>query len=357
MEIGIIGLPNVGKSTLFNSLTKAYAPVSNYPFTTINPNIGVVSVPDKRLDVLFEIFRPKKKTPAHIKFVDIAGLVRGASRGEGLGNKFLASIREVDAILHVVRAFKEPNVSHILTSIDPVRDIEIVETELILADLEMVERIIEKTRNAAKSGDQIAKEKMEKLEKLKSILSSAKPASASGYAPEEIKEFNLLTSKPVLYVVNVSEKREQEIFKRLESLFLSKKVEYVEISAKIESELSELPDDEKKLFLKEMGLESTGLERLIAASQKLLQLISFFTVVGTEESRSWIIKQGTKAAEAAGYIHSDMEKGFIRADVYSFEDIEKYRDEKVLHEKGLIRSEGRDYVIKDGDVCFFKFHV
>lgn len=355
MEIGIIGLPNVGKSTLFNALTRAHAAVSNYPFTTIDPNVGVVSVPDKRLDVLFEIFKPKKKTPAHIKFVDIAGLVKGASKGEGLGNKFLASIREVDAIAHVVRTFEEPNVSHVLTGIDPVRDIEIVETELMLADLEMVERTIEKTRPAARSGDKVAKEKMEKLERLKIILSDAKPASASGYAPEEIKEFNLLTSKPVLYVLNVSEKKETGILKNIESFILSKNAGYVEISAKIESELSELPDNEKDLFLKEMGLESTGIERLIEASRKLLQLISFFTVVGTEEARAWLIKQGTKAPQSAGKVHSDMEKGFIKADVYTFEDIEKYKDEKILHEKGLIRSEGKDYVIKDGDVCFFKF--
>ncbi|MBI4657011.1 MAG: redox-regulated ATPase YchF [Elusimicrobia bacterium] len=355
MEIGIIGLPNAGKSTLFNALTKGHAPVSGYPFTTIDSNVGIVAIPDTRLDFLFDLFQPQKKTPAHIKFIDIAGLVKGASRGEGLGNRFLAYIREADAVLHLVRTFENPEVSHILGSIDPVRDVEIVETELILSDLESAEKALQKTETAARTGDKNAKEKKEKLEKIKICLSDAKPASASGLAFEEIREFNLLTSKPVLYAANISEKTDRETLQKLKNYAESKNSGFIEIYSKLEEEMIELEELERQQFLKELGIEISGLEKVITESKKLLNLISFFTVAGKEETRAWNIKHGAKAPQAAGKIHSDMEKGFIRAEVYNFSDIEKHKNEKILHEKGLIRSEGKDYVIKEGDVCLFKF--
>jgi len=357
MEIGIVGLPNVGKSTLFNALTKAHAASSNYPFTTIEPNVGVVSIPDRRLDVLHEIFKPPKKTPSCIKFVDIAGLVKGASKGEGLGNKFLANIREVDAIVQVVRAFADPDVIHVLGEIDPVRDIEIIETELMLADLEAVDKMIDKNSGAARTGNKEAKEKMEKLEKLRALLAAGKPASEAGYAREEIRDFNLLTGKPVLYAANTAEKPDTAVIGKLKAFAENRKAGLVQISAKIESELIELPEDEKAVFLKDMGEQYTGLEKIIRASTGLLKLVSFFTAGSEDEVRSWTVSEGTKAPQAAGRIHSDIERGFIRAEVYSFADIEKYREEKILRERGLIRSEGREYVIRDGDVCFFKFNV
>ena len=356
MEIGIVGLPNVGKSTLFNALTNAGAQSSNYPFTTIDPNVGVVSIPDKRLDVLFDIFKPSKKTYSSIKFVDIAGLVKGASKGEGLGNKFLANIREVDAIIHVVRCFENPDVVHVFGDIDPVRDIETVELELILSDLESVERMIDKNSGAARSGDKEAKLKLEKLAVIKKTLLEGKMANQSGLRVDEIKEFNLLTSKPMIYVANTDETPDKEILKKLQNYAALRNVEVIKISAKIESEIVKLPDNEQKVFLKDIGEESSGLEKITLAGAKLLDLITFFTVV-SDEVRAWSIKRGTKAPQAAGKIHSDFEKGFIRAEVYSFEDIAKYRDEKVLREKGLIRLEGKDYEIKDGDVCFFRFNV
>lgn len=357
MEIGIVGLPNVGKSTLFNALTNAHAASSNYPFTTIEPNVGIVSIPDKRLDTLFEIFKPPKKTPAYVKFVDIAGLVKGASKGEGLGNKFLANIRETDAIIHIVRCFQDSDVVHVLGEVDPIRDIEVIETELILADLESVEKAIDKNSGAARTGNKEAKEKIEKLNRIKDTLSKGLPAINSGYTIEELKEFNLLTSKPVLYVANTSEKPDMQMLKKLEDYIKSRNGQLLTISAKIESEIIQLNEADRKEFLKEIGQEYTGLERVIRGGTKLLNLISFFTVGSEDEVRAWTIKKGTKAPQAAGKIHSDFEKGFIKAEVYSFSDIEKYRDEKILREKGLIRLEGRDYEIKDGDICFFKFNV
>jgi hypothetical protein len=357
MEAGIVGLPNVGKSTLFNALTNAHAASSNYPFTTIEPNVGIVSIPDRRLDKLFEIFKPPKKTSAYVKFVDIAGLVKGASKGEGLGNKFLANIREVDAIIHIVRCFKDNDVVHVLGEVDPIRDIEVIETELILSDLQSLDKMIDKNSGAARTGDKEAKEKQDKLLKLKEILSSGKPASASGLNPNDLKEFNLLTSKPVLYVANTAENPDMEIINKLSEYIKSRQAKLVTISAKIESEIIELPPLERAAFLKELGEQYTGLERVIRGASELLNLISFFTVGSEDEVRAWSIAKGTKAPQAAGKIHSDIEKGFIKAEVYSFDDIEKYGSEKILKEKGLVRLEGRDYEIKDGDICFFKFNV
>ena len=357
MEIGIVGLPNVGKSTLFNALTKAGAASSNYPFTTIDPNVGVVPIPDKRLDGLFDLFKPPKKVPSYIKFVDIAGLVKGASRGEGLGNKFLANIREVDAIVQVVRVFDDPDVVHVLGEIDPVRDIEVIETELILADLESVEKMLDKNSGAARTGNKDAKEKLEKLEAIKQLLNDGRPARDAGFTEEETHDFNLLTTKPVFYVANTNEQPDMEKLQKMRDFAKQRNAILVEISAKIESEIAELPEDEKAMFLKDLGEEYSGLDKMVLAGKKLLNLISFFTAGSEDEVRSWNLRKGLKAPQAAGKIHSDFERGFIRADVYSYEDIIKYKDEKTLREKGLIRSEGKEYIVQDGDICFFKFNV
>ncbi|MDP2866448.1 MAG: redox-regulated ATPase YchF [Elusimicrobiota bacterium] len=357
MEIGIVGLPNVGKSTLFNALTKAGAASSNYPFTTINPNIGVASVPDKRLDALFDLFKPPKKVPSFIKFVDIAGLVKGASKGEGLGNKFLANIREVDAIVQVVRVFKNPDVVHVLGEVEPVRDIEVIETELLLADMETVDKALEKNQRDLKAKTKDAEEKKVRLEKIKGLLADGKPARDAGYTIEEVRDFNLLTVKPVFFVANTSEQPDKEVLAKLREYISARGAILVEISAKIESEISELPDEEKAMFMKDLGEDYTGLEKMALAGYRLLEQISFFTAGSEDEVRAWNLRRGLKAPQAAGRIHTDFEKGFIRAEVYSFDDIMKYKDEKTLKEKGLIRSEGKEYVMKDGDICFFKFNV
>lgn len=357
MEIGIVGLPNVGKSTLFNALTKAGAASSNYPFTTINPNIGVASVPDKRLDALFDLFKPPKKVPSFIKFVDIAGLVKGASKGEGLGNKFLANIREVDAIVQVVRVFKNPDVVHVLGEVEPVRDIEVIETELLLADMETVDKALEKNQRDLKARTKDAEEKKVRLEAIKKLLADGKPAREAGYTIDEVRDFNLLTVKPVFFVANTSEQPDKEVLAKLREYISARGAILVEISAKIESEISELPDEEKAMFMKDLGEDYTGLEKMALAGYRLLEQISFFTAGSEDEVRAWNLRRGLKAPQAAGRIHTDFEKGFIRAEVYSFDDIMKYKDEKTLKEKGLIRSEGKEYVMKDGDICFFKFNV
>jgi len=357
MEIGIVGLPNVGKSTLFNALTKAGAASSNYPFTTIDPNVGVASVPDKRLDALFELFKPPKKVASYIKFVDIAGLMKGASKGEGLGNKFLANIREVDAIVQVVRVFKDPDVVHVLGDVDPVRDIEVIETELMLADMETVDKALEKNQRDLKAKTKDAEEKKVRLEALKKLLADGKPARDAGYTIDEVRDFNLLTVKPVFFVANTSEQPDKEVLTKLREFIKARGAILVEISAKIESEISELPDEEKAMFMKDIGEDYTGLEKMAIAGYQLLDQISFFTAGSEDEVRAWNLKRGLKAPQAAGRIHTDFEKGFIRAEVYSFDDIMKYKEEKILKEKGLIRSEGKEYVMKDGDICFFKFNV
>ena len=355
MEIGIVGLPNVGKSTLFNALTSGHAASSNYPFTTIEPNVGVVLVPDQRLDRLTRIFDPKKTTPAAVNFVDIAGLVKGASQGEGLGNKFLANIREVDAIIHVVRLFKDDDVVHTLGDVDPQRDIEVIETELILADMASVEKQINKLHTTARGGDKEAIAQLEIIKKVKVFLDEGKSARASGYSAEELKDFFLLTSKPVLYVGNTDEKPESAIVDPFTKMAKELKAGSITLCGKIEAEILQLPEDERGMFLEDLGVEKTGLERVIVAAYELLGLQSYFTG-GEDEVRAWTIVKGMTAPQAAGVIHTDFEKGFIRADVYSYADLDAHGSESALRENGKIRSEGKEYVVKDGDVCFFKFN-
>ncbi|MFH2205124.1 MAG: redox-regulated ATPase YchF [Elusimicrobiota bacterium] len=354
MEIGIVGLPNVGKSTLFNALTAANAPSSNYPFTTIEPNIGVVSVPDARLQRLSEIFQPKKTTPATVRFVDIAGLVKGASKGEGLGNQFLANIREVDAVLHLVRLFKDEDVVHTLGDVDPRRDVEIVETELILADLAGVERRCEKAEGKARSGDKAAKAELALLETLRSGLNAGRPARALDIPLGEIKDLFLLTAKPVLFVGNTGETPEADAVGELAALAVEREAASLTLCGKIEAEIAELPPEDRGAFLSELGLERMGLERVIESAYRLLGLESYFTHL-SDEVRAWTIRAGMRSPQAAGVIHTDFEKGFIRADVYAFSDLDKHGAEAALRAKGLIRSEGKDYIVRDGDVCNFKF--
>ena len=366
MKLGIVGLPNVGKSTLFNSLTKAGAESANYPFCTIDPNVGVVTVPDERLNVLGEMYHTKKIIPAAIEFVDIAGLVKGASKGEGLGNQFLANIREVDAIVHVVRCFEDSNIVHVDGSIDPLRDIETINLELIFSDLEILERRISKAVRAARNDKTIAKE-LALMERIKAHLEDGKMAKSFDDINDEdeqqwLESYNLLTYKPVIFAANVAEddladdgasnagvQAVREFAKREDC-------EVFVVCAEIEQEIAELDDDEKSMFLEELGLKESGLEKLIKASYSLLGLISYLTA-GEPEVRAWTIKKGTKAPQAAGKIHSDFERGFIRAEIVSYDDLMACGTYNAAKEKGLVRLEGKDYVVQDGDIILFRFNV
>ena len=359
---GIIGLPNVGKSTIFNALTSAHAEVASYPFCTIKPNIGIVKVPDKRLDKIAEIIKPDRVVHTTTEFVDIAGLVRGASKGEGLGNQFLGNIRNVDAVIHVLRSFKEEDIAHVEGSIDPLRDMKLVNTELIFADLETVEKRIEKNERLSKIADKKLAESLNLLHRVKESLDSGTPVrklNLNNDETENLKELFFLTQKPTLYVVNIDENdinSRTDNLAKIEQEAQKEGAKVIPICGRLESEIAQLPLKERGPFLRDMGIEDSGLEKIIKAGYELLDLITFFTTQGPEV-RAWTVKRGTNAQKAAGKIHSDFEKGFIKADIYSYKDLVTLGSEQEIKEKGVLRVEGKEYEVKDGDIIHFKFHV
>ncbi|MBQ8505400.1 MAG: redox-regulated ATPase YchF [Clostridia bacterium] len=363
MKLGVVGLPNVGKSTLFNAITQAGAEIANYPFCTIEPNVGVVAVPDERLDKLAALYDSRKITPTYLKFVDIAGLVKGASRGEGLGNKFLSHIREVDAIVHVVRCFVDSNITHVSDSIDPVSDMETINLELILADIETVNTRLNKALNMQKTGEKKYKIEAELLQRMLAQLESEKPIRSMDFDEEEqqmVEEMFLLTSKPVIYAANISEndlgQEDNPLVKLVQAKAAEEGAETLVICAKVEEELSMLTDEEKAMFLESYGITESGLNRLVKKCYKLLHLVSYLTA-GEKETRAWTITEGTRAPQAAGKIHSDFEKGFIRAEIVPYQTMLELGGYNQAKEHGKVRSEGKDYIIKDGDVVLFRFNV